>query len=137
MNPRYCGRDFSQVEFDIIRQMIAEDPTRTRADLSRLTCQALKWYKPDGGLKEMSARVAMLRMQADGLIQLPPPRGPRPDPQVRITTRSDPGPAIEQPASTLRPLQLQLVRDKADSRLWNEYIERYHYLVSIQQQITI
>jgi len=128
MNPRYCGRDFSPVEVDIIRQMIAEDPTRTRADLSRLACHALKWYKPDGGLKEMSARVAMLRMQADGLIQLPPPRGPRPNPQVRITTRSDPGPAIEQPASTLRPLQLQLVRDKADSRLWNEYIERYHYL---------
>lgn len=128
MSRRYCGRDFSPVEFDIIRQMIAGDPTRTRADLSRLTCQALEWYKPDGGLKEMSARVAMLRMQADGLIQLPPPRGPRPNPQVRITTRSDPGPAIEQPASTLRPLKLQLVRGKADSRLWNEYIERYHYL---------
>jgi len=128
MSRRYCGRDFSPAEFDIIRWMIAEDPARTRADLSRLTCRALKWYKPDGGLKEMSARVAMLRMQADGLIELPPPRHSRPDPQVHLTWRSDPRPSIEQPASTLRPLQLQVVRDKADSRLWNEYIERYHYL---------
>jgi len=128
MTRRYCGRDFSLAELDIIRQMIAEDPSRTRADLSRLTCQVLKWLKPDGGLKEMSARVAMLRMQADGLILLPPPRGPRPNPQVRITPRSDPGPAIEHPASALRPLQWQLVSDKADSRLWNEHIERYHYL---------
>jgi len=128
MSRRYCGRDFSPAEFDIIRSMIAEDPARTRADLSRLTCRALEWYKPDGGLKEMSARVAMLRMQADGLIQLPSPRRPRPDPQVHLTCRSDPGITIEQPASTLRPLQLQVVRNKTDSRLWNEYIERYHYL---------
>ncbi len=128
MNRRYCGRDFSTAELELIRRIIAEDPTRTRAELSRLTCHALGWSKPDGGLKAMSARVAMLRMHADGLIHLPPPRGPRPDPQVRITPRSDPCPAIERPAPTLRPLQLQVVRGKADSRLWNEYIERYHYL---------
>ena len=128
MNRRYCGRDFSTADLDLIRSMIAEDPTRTRAELSRLTCQTLGWSKPDGGLKAMSARVAMLRMQADGLIQLPQPRGPRPDPQVRIPIHSDAGPVIERPAPTLRPLQLQVVRSKFDSRLWNEYIERYHYL---------
>lgn len=128
MNRRYCGRNFSPAEIDLINRLIAEDPSRTRADLSRLTCQALAWYKPDGGLKEMSARVAMLRMQADGLIELPPPRGPRPNSRVRITPESDPKSAIKCAAPALRPLQLQMVRNKSDSRLWNEYIERYHYL---------
>jgi hypothetical protein len=75
---RYCGRDFSEPELTLIRALIAEDPTRTRADLSRLACQALRWHKPEGGLKDMSGRVAMLRMQKDGLIQLPPPRCQRP-----------------------------------------------------------
>jgi len=70
----------------------------------------------------------MLRMQADGLIQLPPPRGPRPDSRVRITTDSDPGLPIDQPADQLRPLVLHLVHTKSDSRRWNENIERYHYL---------
>jgi hypothetical protein len=70
---RYCGRDFSETELTLIRTLIAEDPRRTRADLSRLACQAMYWLKPDGGLKDMSCRVAMLRMQGDGLIQLPPP----------------------------------------------------------------
>jgi hypothetical protein len=62
---RYCGRDFSDSEVALIRTFIAEDPQRSRAALSRLACRALHWYQPDGGLKEMSCRVAMLRMQKD------------------------------------------------------------------------
>ena len=128
MSVRYCGRDFSKDELTQIRQLITEDPRRSRAKLSRLTCRVLRWYKADGGLKEMSARVAMLRMHDDGLITLPPPRCKRPDPTVHLTDRTDPGLAIEQPAGALTPLHLQRVQHKSDSRLWNEYIERYHYL---------
>jgi hypothetical protein len=128
MSVRYCGRDFSPEALSQIRQLIAEDPKRSRAELSRLTCRTLQWYKADGGLKEMSARVAMLRMQDDGLINLPPPRCQRPDPTVHLTDRTNPGLAIEQAAGTLAPIRLQRVQHKSDSRLWNEYIERYHYL---------
>ncbi len=128
MSVRYCGRDFSKDELTQIRQLITEDPKRSRAELSRLTCRVLRWYKADGGLKEMSARVAMLRMHDDGVITLPPPRCKRPDPTVHLTDRTDPGLAIEQPAGALTPLHLQRVQHKSDSRLWNEYIERYHYL---------
>ena len=65
MSVRYCGRTFNPEQIDWLRTLIAEDPTRTRADLSRLACRELNWLKADGGLKEMSARVAMLRMQDD------------------------------------------------------------------------
>jgi len=128
MSHRYCGRDFSADEIAEIRRLIAEDPERTRTELSRLTCRALAWYKPDGGLKDMSARVAMLRMQADGLITLPPPRHRPPDATVTITAQTDPGPPIRKPARALMPLILRRVQKKRDSRLWNEYIQRYHYL---------
>jgi len=84
--------------------------------------------RADGGLKEISARVAMLRMQDDGLITLPPPRCKHPDPTVYLSDKTNPGLAIEQAAGTLAPIHLQLVQHKSDSRLWNEYIERYHYL---------
>ena len=125
---RYCGRDFSPQELTQIRQLITDDPGRSRAELSRLTCQMLQWYKADGGLKDMSARVAMLRMQEDDLITLPSPRCKRPDPTVYLSDQTTPGLAIEQAAGTLAPIRLQLVQHKSDSRLWNEYIERYHYL---------
>jgi hypothetical protein len=125
---RYCGRDFSAAELTLIRTLIAEDPRRTRAELSRLACQALHWLKPDGGLKDMSCRVAMLRMQEDGLIQLPPPTRQRPETRIRISVETGPQTPIHAPVHALPGLQLRLVGTRADSCLWNEYIHRYHYL---------
>ena len=118
MSVRYCGRYFSEQEMEQIRLLIAEDKTRSRAELSRLTCQALNWLKPDGGLKDMSARVAMLRMQEDGLIQLPAPRCKRPDPSVRLTEQTAPQDKIEQAAGLLSPLRFERVVNKTQSRLW-------------------
>lgn len=128
MNHRYCGRDFSENEIAEIRRLIAEDPSRTRAELSRLTCQVLAWYKTDGEFKDMSARVAMLRMHEDGLIALPPPRHKPPDATVFITSQTTPGQPLRRPVCALTPLRVQRVQNKPDSRLWNEYIQRYHYL---------
>ena len=90
MTVRYCGRDFSEDELLQIRCLIVDNPDSSRAELSRQTCRLLAWHKPDGGLKEMSARVAMLRMQADGLISLPPPRCKRPDTTIHLTTCTNP-----------------------------------------------
>ena len=60
---RYCGRPFSRAELDQIRQLIAAHPAASRAQLSRWVCAELDWKREDGRLKEMSCRVAMLRMQ--------------------------------------------------------------------------
>jgi len=126
---RYCGRDFSKQELDLIRQLISENPSATRAVLSRLTCQALDWYKIDGGLKEMSCRVAMLRMQDNGLIKLPAPRHRHcPANNVQFTCATAPKPGINKPVHALSGVQLRIVMGRQQSRLWNEYIHRYHYL---------
>ena len=126
---RYCGRDFSKQELVLIRQLISENPSATRAVLSRLTCQALHWYKIDGGLKEMSCRVAMLRMQDDGLIKLPAPRHRYcPANNVQFTSATAPKPEINKPVHALACVQLRIVMGRQQSRLWNEYIHRYHYL---------
>ena len=125
---RYCGRDFSESELALIRALIAEDPQRTRADLSRLACRALHWHKPDGGLKDMSCRVAMLWMQKDGLIQLPPSRAQRPQAHLRTRVDTDPQTPLQLPVHALPRLRLRLVGDRTDSQLWNEFIHRYHYL---------
>ena len=74
MSHRYCGRDFSAEDLHLIVDLIAQVPGLSRTALSQRVCQQLGWLKPDGGLKEMSCRVAMLRMQEDGLIALPSAR---------------------------------------------------------------
>jgi hypothetical protein len=124
----YCGRDFSATEITRIRQLIANHPECHRAELSRQVCRILRWYKADGGLKEMSCRVAMLRMHADGLIHLPPPRRAKHALRtISFTKATNPQNPILQPVHCLGPLWLRKVERPA-SLLWNEYIERYHYL---------
>ena len=70
----YCAREFSALDIQTIRDLIAQDPKLQRSALSRKLCQLWGWTKPNGDLKDMTCRVALLRMQADGLITLPPSR---------------------------------------------------------------
>ena len=127
---RYCARDFTPADLAEIRAIIASGQCRSRNALARELCRRLNWYKPDGGPKEVSCAVALLRMQRDGLLELPPPAGTRPPRYTpSFTAASDAGPLLEASRSDLGPLQLvRVVGGSADSRLWNEVIARHHYL---------
>jgi hypothetical protein len=127
---RYCGRLFSAEEIDLLRGLIASNPAKTRAQLSRDVCDLLGWRRPDGGRKDMSCRVAMLRMERDGLLQLPPPlkgngNGHR---RPRLTPASDPQEPLTAPVGRLGELVFRCVETRQDSSLWNELVERHHYL---------
>ncbi len=124
---RCCGREFSEPEMQGIRALIARHPDWTRAELSRQVCDLLGWHRLDGGLKDMSCRVAMLRMHRAGRIERPPPRPAPPRPAaIPFTRATAPQAPIRRPLHRLP--QLASVSTAAESRLWHEYIERYHYL---------
>ena len=126
----YCGRHFSRDEVQTIQGLIAHSPGVKRTPLSRTICQWLDWRKPNGELKDMTCRVALLRMHAEGLIQLPPSQIPQPRrrPQFLPSVATDAQTPLLEPVHALGPLQLQQVRAGGASGLWNEYIARYHYL---------
>lgn len=128
---RYCGRNFTASELEGIRNLIASHPGASRAALSRYVCQFLHWYRPNRDLKEMSCRVAMLRMQDDGLIKLPPPRNSNNNGRpylFRAEKTSIKTQPLEVPSTAFPLLQVRPVQGKEQSALWNEYIQRYHYL---------
>ncbi len=127
---RYCGRDFTAQDMETIRCLIAAHGSWSRAELSRRVCDALGWMRPDGRRKDMSCRVAMLRMHRDGLIPLPPARTRNGNGrhQVPITTASDPQEPLVAPAGAVGALTLEPVDTRPESKLWNELIARYHYL---------
>ncbi len=127
---RYSGRHFSDDELEAIRTRIETTPKLNRWALSIWVCEQFGWRKPDGGLKDMSCRVALLRMEKDGLLRLPPPqrRNGNGKCKPKLTEATDPQPSICLPAAKLGALKFEIVRTKQGSILWNEYIERYHYL---------
>ncbi len=125
---RYCGRDFSTSELARIQSLIKHNPGFNRSRLSREVCEMFHWLKPDGKLKDMSCRVAMLRMHDDGLICLPQPtRIKHPVRKIVFTSATDPHNSVLCSVELLPKLHFKIVTKK-NSALWNEYIERYHYL---------
>jgi hypothetical protein len=127
---RYCGRLFRAEEIDLIRSLLAREPGPNRAELSRQVCDALGWLRPDGRRKDMACRVALLRMHREGVIGLPPALKGNANGRIRprATSASNPGEPVCEPAGALEPLVLEPVSTPQASSLWNELIERYHYL---------
>jgi hypothetical protein len=125
-----CGRLFTREELDLIRRIISGNPPATRMQISREVCAALSWLKPDGGLKEMSCRVALLKLHRAGIIQLPPPRFPHNNGRrmKRRTPQGEPRALINKELQELLPLELRRVTTKKELYFWNELIDRYHYL---------
>lgn len=124
---RYCGRTFTPTELELLRALAATLPTR-RA-IADAACDALDWTRPDGRRKDMSARVALLRMADDGLLTLPPPRtgnGNRRWP-LHLAADEQP-PPVHAALAELRPLRLRLVSSASESTTWNTQIATHHYL---------
>jgi hypothetical protein len=96
---------------DRIRELLELKPALRRVALSRRICQDLGWLNVLGQPKAMSCRVALLRMQRDGLMDLPTPlrkQGPRWR-RFQLSAASDPREPVHAPVRALEPLVFQRV----------------------------
>ena len=128
-NKRYSGRVFGPQEIEQVRAIIRTHPKASRQQLSYRVCEAFDWRKADGSLKDMSCRVALLRLHREGLIELPAPQH-RVNPCrsfTRRTPQAEPEAVLEAAVHELADLRLDVV-ERRSSALWNETIDRYHYL---------
>lgn len=66
-----CGREFSEEILTRIRSRVAGDATLTRTALSREVCAWLGWQDTHGQTKDMSSRVALLKLSRRNIIALP------------------------------------------------------------------
>jgi hypothetical protein len=123
---RFCGRPFSRQEVQWIRDLVAAE-SLSRQELSRRVCQQLGWVNRAGRLKEMSCRVALLRMERAGLIRLPAPRHPGTNGRVRHDELSIPHPEGPQQVQ-LDSLRLELVQSAAAARWYRALLRQHHYL---------
>jgi uncharacterized protein DUF4338 len=126
---KYCGKTWTAEDIGGIRGLLKQESQASRMRLSQLVCERFDWRGANGRLKEMSCRVAMLRMHRDGLIELPPPRWDRPASyQVVETADTDPEMDWTGSVNDLGDLKLVLVQRGAPLRRWNGFVGRYHYL---------
>jgi hypothetical protein len=126
---RYRGKVFGPKEIDEIKEVIAAHRDQSRWFISRELCRRWGWTQPNGVLKDIICRGLLLRLEAQGLIELPP-RGkispyhlsPHKQPaQVQV----DQAP-MEGKLSDLKPIELLQVRWTPLEKLYNSLIEQYH-----------
>jgi len=128
----FGGRRFSPEELDLIRAVTRDCSCLTLTELSNTLCELLQWKRPNGKLKWKECRSLLEQLQSSGVVVLPllrttSPRGPR---QIAANAPSDPQAPLTGSAGDFVPLVLRLVQrsDQGLSALWNQFIDRYHYL---------
>jgi hypothetical protein len=125
------GRPISRLEIAQIQALLQAHPLWSRWRLSRELSQRWQWYAPSGQLKDMAARTLLLKLQARGLITLPPRRQ---DPGRRCLLTPEPvatevRPPLGATLAQLRPLQIQVVRPpQPDFLRFQTYLRQHHYL---------
>jgi transposase len=126
----FCGRVFCESELACIRTIIGEDTTHTRTGIARIACEQLNWYRHDGSLKTASMSQALVKMEGAGLVELPPPKHTHSTRMKPIdhTPRTDANQQILLAAGKLPELHIEIANTGDEKSLWNEYIDRYHYL---------
>ena len=129
---KFCGRAFTEAELECIRSIVAEDTSGVRTSIAGVVCEQLGWYRADGTPKSANMSQVLNAMEAKGLIELPPRRptgGWTRMKPIEHTARTDAGQPIGAPAGELaRDLRVEIAETDEQKSLWNEYIDRYHYL---------
>lgn len=128
----FSGRTFSVAELHLIQAVSAECAALGRTEIARTICELLSWTRPNGRLKSHECRRLLERLEAGGLVRLPPvrPLGRRGPRGVPLTAQSAPAPELRGAVGQFAPLQLEGVPagPGESSRLWRELLARYHYL---------
>jgi len=127
----YRGRDITEPDVGVIRQIVAAHPEGSRRFISQEVCRAWGWRQANGALKDMVCRSLLLLLQSEGLIELPPPKCRLPNPLAnrkkphKVTLDQTP---IQCPINDLFPIHLKQVRRTQLEKLFNSLINEHHYL---------
>ena len=111
--------------------MVDLNPDVSRVKLSRRICEELKWRSRNGKLKEVNCRKALSRLHREGKIRLPEAEKFAGKRKARKELERVPAEAVRSgDLKDFRPLEMVLVgsADSELSRIWNDLMDRYHYL---------
>jgi Domain of unknown function (DUF4338) len=128
------GRWIPQEVLERMTQRSQGPEVASRAEMVKQFCRATHWRDRRGNLCESSARIALKRLEARGLVQLPgPARQRKPSRGRRLLDDGQALPPLPQLPSRGRAiggLRLRLIEGPKDPghRIWNRLITREHPL---------
>lgn len=126
----FCGHELTPRELDLVRQITREFSCLALSELAHTVCELLEWRRPNGSLKSRECYLFLQALHDRGWLPwLPPPQARTRRPRVTVL---DPQSEVQSPLTgslgNYLPLRLQVLESREDRRLFQQYIQRYHYL---------
>ncbi len=125
-----CGQYFNKDVINCIQETIEQEPEISRGTLSRRVCEWLNWEALNGRPCEVSCRKALLSLDRRGIIKLPEvqysfPKGKASKP-LEVSQVAEVDGNIAK-LGAVEIIQVPNCYSKL-SRIWNNLMNRYHYL---------
>jgi Druantia protein DruA len=127
----FCGKSVSGAELQLICSVVKRYASLSRMELAHTVCELLHWARPSGGLKARECRELLERLDAEGMVRLPPKRATKPvgsTTAVPMSARGEPAAALQGKVGAFEPIVLDLVQSTEQRLLFRELVGRYHYL---------
>ena len=126
----FGGKRFTRKQLAHIQETIRTFPALSRRELGHTICENLRWTTPKGIHRIQACLGALAEMEEIGIIQLPAKKEQKKAIQKPIlwTDETREQPRIAAALAHLSPIGVQPVTEKDEIALWNEFVDRYHYL---------
>ena len=129
---RLQGRTLTGDDLTELRALRAQHPDWHRTALSRHLCQLWNWRNGLGRFKDMAARTLLLKLEARGLIDLPPAqscirRSGAQAPQRSGRLLALHSPPIQGSLQSLQPIGLEVADSPRGRQQVRQWLRQFHY----------
>ncbi len=126
------GRWFLEDDLKVIRRVVSKYKDKGRTEISRVVCVQLDWRQPNGWLKDRACREVLARLERMGIVSLPPRlvntiEGSRGS-YVNAVSHLDKCHLATSATVISEKVRLEFSKGNEAEKIWNELIERFHYL---------
>lgn len=132
------GRQVGAEDIELIRRLIADNPSLSRTRLSQELCRLWDWRTPTGQLKDMAARSLLRKLASAGEIALPRQRNrgggelwagaASADVHQFALFSQDPAPPRIASLAEVRPLRIVVAETSDHLALFTALLREHHYL---------
>lgn len=127
-----CGRAISSQELEAARETVRLCRGLSRRELAETICEHWSWVTASGSLKLTACLKVLEELEQKGEIQLPPKKEKPNTERVRgakhTKRTAPPDKMLVGKLDDVSPVRLEMVDGREQVKLWNEYLDRYHYL---------
>jgi len=126
-------RQITREQLEAARETVRWCSGLSRSELARTLCEHWGWVTASGSAKVTACLKVLEGLEGRGLLRLPGKRSMsrwNTDQAcgAELSPRTDPGAPLEGELSAVGSVGLEVIQNQERGRLWNEYLERYHYL---------